>query len=515
MKRQPYGPLVDLTLVGLLLLVGLYHWPHVASEGAPWWATPQDLLLDGYDAGEWADQHRAWRDGRLGDLDGHRMPTWTLLAGPVASVSVPLAGHLVNHLLQLALAPIVYGLGRALGMGRGTSAFAGVIVATNATLVLASRRFGVDPTITTLVPLALLACHLVRVRWWLGLLAGAVGALATASHFTTLPYPAPLALSVVLLARPGERVPSLIAFCSGFLLAWGVVFDLFPWIGVETLLKSVGESASNQVAGTPGARGWESAVARVSGILANDLEGAFNTYGTRMHTAAPPAVLLVPLAMLGVAGVGLDTAGPKARTPGWIGGLLLALSLAPAVALVAMQAPSRYSDNLLPLATLLAARGLASLLVPLRHTPRPDLAAGALASVLALRATAGGFSSGNLQLARFNRDVGALLEAQVAPRTCVVSPLRDAVAYTDLHPIRIDCPVAATEASFRACLSGLRRQCFASRSLVWVVNEQVPVDTRSAPLKAMDAWALANWGSVGELRTPGASVWLVQVPLPD
>ena len=508
MKRPPLAALADLTLVALLVLVGLYHWPHEAPDGAPWWGTAQDLLLDGYDAGEWADQHRAWRDCRLGDLDGHRMPTWTLLAGPLASLSLPLAGHLVNHLLQLALAPIVYGLGRTLGMGRGTSALAGVLVATNATLVVASRRFGVDPTITTIVPLALLACHLVRVRWWLGLVAGSIGALATASHFTTLPYPVPFALCAVVLARPGERLPALIAYSSGLLLTWGFVFDTFPWIGVETLLKSVGESASNQVAGTPGARGWENAVARLSGILANDLDGAFTAYAARVHPILP-AVVLLPLTMLGVAGVGLGTS----RTPAWAGGVLLALTLVPTATLVAMHAPSRYSDNLLPLTTLLALRGLASLLVPLRHA-LADVGVGVVGSAWALHATSGGFSSGNLDVAVLNRDVGELLQTH-APGACVVSPLRDAVAYTDLHPIRIDCPVAATEASFRACLSGLRRQCSARPTILWVVHEQVPLDTRSAPLKAMDAWALEHWESVGTLQTPGSRVWLVPVPLPD
>ncbi|GDX82357.1 hypothetical protein LBMAG42_41680 [Deltaproteobacteria bacterium] len=527
--QLPRGAALELAAVVALVGLGLYHWPGLT--GAP---TPQDHLLDGMDAGEWADQARAYAGGRYAALDGHRMPTWTILAGLVGNIGVPEAGHLMNHLLQVALAPIVYGLGRAWGMGRGTSLLAGAVVAANAVLVLASRRYGVDPTVTTLVPLCLLAAHLVRLRWWLGPVAGGVAALATASHFTTLPYPVPAALTVLLVARPAERFPALLSFLAGLSLAWGAIFLVFPWIGVNTLLLSVAESASHEAAGVPGTPGWERILGAAVVAVRQDLPGAAAEYASRMHAVAPPALVTFLLAGLGATGVGLGAAhtGRRARRnrgvpeptgpAPWAAGVVLLSALAPVPVLLAMHAAPRYSDNLLPIAILLVVRGVAAAATlidgalprswPRALAGRSDAILGVISSFWAVAATAPGIPTASLEGAVVDQEVGALLAEHAPPGSCVVSPMRDAVAYTDLRFVRLACPASPTEPAFRACLSGLAWQCPDQTTLTWLVLERTPLDERTVAKKAMDEWARRSYPVLGEHRTRTTHVSLIELP---
>ena len=522
--RPRLGPVgADLLIVAGLLVVGVFQW----QGGEAGWPTLQDQLLDGMDAGEWADQMRAWTQGRPDDLDGHRMPTWTLLVGLLAPLNVGLAGHLVNHLLQLALGPIVYGLGRVTGMGRGSAAVAGAWVAANAVLVLASRRFGVDPTIATFIPLALLAAHLTRWRWWLAPLAGAVSALTAAAHFTTLPIPIPAFALAILVAKPGERAMAGIGFLAGLALTWGMIFQAFPWIGWETLVASVGESASHPAAGGAGAPGWERMLS--SGWLSarTHLGGALSDYAGRMHAFGIPLLAAVGLAVLGAAGVGLGgQARPAAArrgarvlespgaTPGWGGGLGLALALAPVPVLLAMQAAPRYSDNLLPLAILLVVRGLAVCVGFAERWggPRCDAVFGVLGGIWAVSGTATGVPAAPMSSALLDREVGAMLAANAPPGSCVVSSLRDAVAYAGLRFVRIGCPTSTTQDSFRDCLSTLQRQCRDQDSVGWIIVERTPLDERSAARRAMDDWAKAEFGVIAEALTPTETVSLVRLP---
>lgn len=517
---RPAPAVTEALIVTGLVAVGLYQW----QGGEPGWPTLQDHLLDGMDAGEWADQMRAWVQGRTDDLDGHRMPTWTLLVGLFGSMNIALAGHLANHLLQLALGPIVYGLGRVTGMGRGSAAVAGAWVAANAVLVLASRRFGVDPTLATFVPLALLAAHLPRWRWWLAPLAGAVSALTAAAHFTTLPVPLPAFAIAVFVARPGERAMVALGFLAGLALTWGTIFQVFPWIGWETLVASVGESASHQAAGGAGAPGWERMLS--SGWLAarTHLGGALGDYVGRMHALGVPVVAAAVLAVLGVGGVGLGGAAPPKRRrgppeppalpAGWMGGVGLALALAPVPVLLAMHAAPRYSDNLLPLAILLVVRGVAVGVVYAERWggPRCDAVFGVVGVIWALSGTATGVPAAPLSSALLDRDVGTMLAANAPPGSCVVSSMRDAVAYAGLRFVRIGCPIATTEASFRDCLSTLQRQCRDQDAVGWVIVERFPLDERSVSRRAMDDWAKAEFGVIGETRTATETVSFVRLP---
>ena len=506
----------DALLVTLLVALGLYHW---LPDALPGWLTPQDLLIDGLDAGEWADQARAFNDGRFRSLDGHRMPTWTLLSGLLAGLGVPVAGHLVNHLLQLAVAPVIYGLGRAWGRGRGASMVAGTLVGANALLVLASRRFGVDPTVTTMLPLCLLAAHLVRVRWWLGVGAGVIAALCAASHFTTLAYPIPAVISVLIVAPTGRRLRTLVAFGLGFALTWAALFQVFPWIGVSQLLQGVAESASHEAAGVPGMPDWGSLLGRAFVAARTQLGGELVTYVNRMHGAAPHGLLVAALVVLGVSGVGLagDADRKRAGTgrPGWLGGAVLLSALAPLPVLLSMGAAHRYTDNALPIAILLAVRGVAVLVAALPRSwgRAPAVALATVLTLWALRPTALGIPPSGLETALIERDVGALLSAHVPAGGCVVSPMREAVAYADVRFVRIGCPDAPTESAFGSCLASLRWQCPGQDSLHWLVFEQTPLDERHAALKAMDEWAVAGFPVVAEYRTHAIHVSVVRLPL--
>ncbi len=505
----------DALLVTLLVALGLTQW---LPDGLPGWLTPQDQLIDGLDAGEWADQARAYNAGRLGDLDGHRMPTWTLLSGLLAGLGVPVAGHMVNHLLQVVLAPVVYGLGRAWGMGRDASMVAGALVAANAILILASRRFGVDPTVTTMLPLCLLAAHAVRLRWWLSALAGAAAALCAASHFTTLAYPVPAALSVLIVAARGDRLRALAGFVVGLALTWAALFQVFPWIGVSQLLAGVAESASHEAAGVPGMPDWQSLLSRALQAARTQLGGSLVVYVGRFHASAPPALLIAALLVLGVSGVGLDRGGPRragAGTPAWLGGVVLLMALAPLPVLLSMRAAHRYTDNALPIAILLAARGVAVILaaLPTRWGQVPAAALATMLTLWAVRPAAGGIPPSGLETALIERDVGALLSEHVPTGGCVVSPMREAVAYADVTFVRIGCPDAPTESAFRSCLASLRWQCAGQDTLHWVVFEQTPLDERHAALKAMDEWAVAGFPVVAEYRTHAIQVSVVELPL--
>ncbi|MSQ01145.1 MAG: glycosyltransferase family 2 protein [Myxococcales bacterium] len=530
----------EAALVAVLVALGLYHW---LPDGLPGWLTPQDQLIDGLDAGEWADQARAYNAGQYGALDGHRMPTWTFLSGLLAGLGVPVAGHVVNHLLQVALGPVIYGLGRAWGMGRGASLFAGALVASNAVLVLASRRFGVDPTLTTLLPLCLLAAHTVRVRWWLGGVAGSAAAFCAASHFTTLAYPVPVALSVLILAASGERLRAGFAFGLGSALTWVALFQVFPWIGMNQLLQGVAESASHEAAGVPGMPDWGTLIARALQAARTELGGALVSYVGRIHAGGAPALLVAALVVLGVSGVGLEDRQPgapaQARRPGWLGGGVLLLALGPLPVLLSMRAADRYTDNGLPIATLLAVRGVAVLLAALPRSWRGvgDGVVGALLAIWAAFPTLRGIPPSGLETALIERDVGALLSKFVPPGGCVVSPMREAVAYADVTFVRTGCPDAPTEGAFRSCLASLRWQCPGQETLYWVVFERTPLDERHAALKAMDAWAVEGypvvaraavrdaWSDqmdawavegypvVGNYRSHAIHVWVVKLPL--
>ena len=183
------GALVLLLAVGLWFLPGLGATDAVPPSAGmvaylddnpmPFWASVDDLLLVGPDAGAWASSAQAVLQGDLNALDEHRMPTFSVLTAGVMvfQPDAALAGHLLNHGVMLLLPLVLYGLGR-LGGGRAVGLGAGFLVACLGPLLNASRLYGVDPLIFFILPASLLATAAVRKWWWLAPAAGAVVAVA-------------------------------------------------------------------------------------------------------------------------------------------------------------------------------------------------------------------------------------------------------------------------------------------------------------------------------------------------
>lgn len=545
--RPGLGPLLDLTAVALLLGAGLWLWPHgtvgpqAPPEGAPVWATLQDYLLDGLDAGEWGDQTSAYFSGRYESLDGHRMPTWTIVAGLFAGMGVPLAGHFANHLLQLFLPVVVYALARVTSVGPGLALGAGLTVATNAVLVVSSRRFGVDPTIYFMLPAAMLGAHLVAFRWWMSPLSGAIAAAAAVSHFTTLPFAVPAALATLLWARPVERGRAAFGFATGFALCLYLIFRVFPWIGLKGLVNSVGESAALKAPGAVKEVPW-------GDIFQKALDNAFETvpaglldYTSRLNLPMVPASILLGLVLLGAVGWALPTQplepvsrrarrlSPPSPLQGWYRehgpaitqGAPMLLALAPVPVLLLMSAPMRYAETLTPLATVLAFRGVASLIyvgtsvwnARVRRLPS-GLLDGAL-GLVCVGSMAGTVSQGissqvmTDQLAE--REMGLSLAQHFPAGTCVASPVREPPAYAGLTYARSMCPTSANEEAYRACLGSIRRGCPGELPLAWMVVSGLSYDSRSPARQGMDDWIAQQYPLVAEFQAGRVHVKIASV----
>ena len=60
--------------------------PGLALPLAPWWGGIGDMVLEGPDAAQWAENAQRMADGAFKQLDPHRMPSWLLVvAGLVKS----------------------------------------------------------------------------------------------------------------------------------------------------------------------------------------------------------------------------------------------------------------------------------------------------------------------------------------------------------------------------------------------------------------------------------------------
>lgn len=538
---------LDLAACVALLFLGLHLWPHGAMgqaelpDGAPAWATLQDYLFDGLDAGEWADQTTAYFAGRFDQLDGHRMPTWTLLAGFASSLGPALAGHLVNHLTQLVLPLVVYGLARASSVPASLSFAAGATVASNTVLIVSSRRFGVDPTIYLMLPLAMWACHLVRIRWWLAPIAGVIGGLATIAHFTTLPFAVPLTLAALVLARRGERLNALGGYLVALIGTLWAVFQVFPWLGFRLLIQSVGESASLQAPGVVAAPAWGDVFAKAADNAVHAVPTGLLSFAGKLNAPLLPDAVGAVLVVVGALGVGLESArgepGGRSRWAsavpirlrrwwrhrggGIAAGFPILLGLSPVPVLLMMKAAPRYAETLLPLAVVLLLRGVASVFATVdagaldrwRKWPAgrlTDVAGLAWAGGL-VASVSGGVPTLILTDRLVERDLGLAMQANFPASSCVSAPIREAAAYAGFSYARSMCPTGTTEVEFSACIQAIRRSCAKGDTIAWmVVDGQVP-DPRTAARKAMDAWVLSQFPLATELKRGALHVRIASI----
>lgn len=532
--------------LALLLLAAGYWWhsAHAAvgavPAGAPAWATLQDHLLDGPDAGWWAWQAQALEEGTRDRLDAHRMPTWTLATVAMAwltGVSNTLAGHLVNHVTAVLVGPITYVLGRLLGMSRWSAFAAGLLVLLCPAVVLPSRAFGVDAAVSFAWPSALLVALAAGSRPWLAPLAGVAAGLTCAAHFTTLPAPVPLALAALVFAPRGERLKVVAGFGLGLIGTLAVVASVLPMVTPEVLGRSIAEGiAPVRLEAQPSAeviraRAWETFVQ--GSRVARDVTGRW--LGQRAGADVVPSAIVVVLLVLGVSGAGLamGDSPPRGRRgraraallpSGLRAGIVPLLLLAPVPVLAAAGAQARYLDNLAPIAILLVVRGVAALgacvdIAVATRAPRWPTGAGQAAAAAAFAfACAGAHLRGSAtrpaaedQLIVFQaaRAIAATFGPGVDLAT-VVPDLAASAGTWDCPHLRV-CPAAADEASYLSCLQAFARDCRGEGDIPYVIVVRTPADGRPAARKAMDAWVEARWPVTEVARGSSMRVGLARI----
>lgn len=548
------GRALDAALVALLLLAGWFAWSRGAAPGdpalppgTPAWAGFRDLLLDGPDAGRWAEQAIALGAGAFSRLDPHRLPTWTLLTvavGRVWGLDVPLAGHLTNHLLQLGLGALVFGLGRAARMGRGPAAAAALAVLLQPELRSGASRFQVDVAVSVAWP-AVLAAALAGGRSRLGAaLAGAVAALGFTTHFTTLPAVVPAVVALVGAAPPGRRLRALGAFTLPFVgVAWAI-HRVLPPMPLSLLLPSVMagmvpiDQAHAPVAEPPLQRVMDAV--RLNGAVATT--SALRWLGSTVSGGRVEGGWIVGLMGLGALGPGL---GRRPEVPpGWVGrvprgvrlqaewaargvvaGGAVALALAPVPVLFLAGAPLRYANTFLPLVLLLVFRGLAGLGAAaaaawgrLRPGARGGAAFGAGFAGLFAIGTLVGRPSPSLAAidadAALMVEIGAAIRERYPPGSDVAAFVHEvSAAAGGLACPTPDCPTSTTDAALARCVDTIRASCVGGAdSVPYAVVVTRPRDDRFVTRAALDAYVLARWAPFATFEDDTLSVSLVAVP---
>ena len=552
--RVTRGRALDAALVALLLLAGWFAWSRGAAPGdpslppgTPAWAGFRDLLLDGPDAGRWAEQAIALGSGAFSRLDPHRLPTWTLLTvavGRTWGLDVPLAGHLTNHLLQLGLGVLVYGLGRAARMGRGPAAAAALAVLLQPELRSGASRFQVDVAVSAAWP-AVLAAALAGGRSLLGAaLAGAVAALGFTTHFTTLPSVVPAVVALVGAAPPGRRLRALGAFTLPFVgIAWAI-HRVLPPMPLSLLLSSVMagmvpiDQAHAPVAEPPLQRVMDAV--RLNGAVATT--GVLRWLGASVSGGRVAGGWILALIGLGVLGPGL---GARPESPPWwvqrvpraarlevewatrglVAGGALSLALAPVPVLFLAGAPLRYAHTFLPLVLLLVFRGLAGLGAAagvawgrLRADARGGAAFGAIIAGLFAIGTLAGRPAPSLAAidadAALMVEVGAAVRERYPPGSDVAAFVHEvSAAAGGLACPTPDCPTSTTDAAVARCVDTIRASCVGgAESVPYAVVVTHPRDDRFVTRAALDAYVLARWTPFATFEDDTLSVSLVAVP---
>jgi hypothetical protein len=516
----------------LLLLAALWFWFHGLWRGMdlPFWAGTFDIYLDGPDAGAWASSAWAVFEGRFSDVDPNRMPTWLLLCAGAMHLTdgdVALAGHLVNRAAFLGLPLVVYGIGR-LGGNRGVGLAAGLLTIFCPILGQASRRYGADPAVAFMLCSSVLAALSVRRHFLLGLLAGGIAAFASIAHFTTLAYPLCAALGVLIHGgRAWRRWAALGCFVVALLGTLSLVGVFFDLPGREDLTRVF----SAGLASTPNT-GLIDDRANEAHVLATVRRGLQESLGSSLDKAVynlitsfrplrVPWTLALVAPWIGVLGLFLRPA-PQLGGPGVLArlrcllghadlgtGILLLSCLAPLPILAAVNAPTRYADNLAPFGIILFTRGLFAIpglvaLVAGRY--RPSL--GTWAQGIGAAAILGILVWGSVERVDWRRgppgvpsremvevrSLGRSLKAHFPTSTSAVCVVREASAYAGMdYCPGSPCPMFWDERSFRECLSVVAEECRGDGPIPWVVVEGAPSDALPAPRRDMDAWMLERW----------------------
>lgn len=516
---------LDVLAVVALLALPFLAWAREGVTyvpGKPWWIFDSDQYLYGPDAAAWAQNALALHQGRLLDLDPHRMPTWTLFTVGfmrLFDVDVALAGHLVNRIEHMLLGPVLYVLARMVG-ARSLAFAAGALVVIQPHLLASACRFGVDPTVTFMVPLLLLLAWLAGKSWWLAPFAGAVAALTMVSHLTALGFPL-CGLLLLLFSGKGwwRRILAVLLYVGTAYLVLRWVFSVFPVLPDEFFRNALaegiaptGEDSGN--ASRQASRASALATLRDNAPVALDAVLRFIA-----HTFAPvgvPWALCVAFIWLGFLGPdAVRGQQPPAGTRRWAHatwallrssgqGVALASALAPMMAFAAAKAPERYSDNLLPIAGLLMVRGAATLVAGLssaarfvaRLAPfRGRLEVG-LGLVLAAAWIVGEWREPHQRSAvlapGFERQalpVGRALALHFPSGGGAASCLREVLPYAGMRYCpNTTCPFSDDESGYRRCIAIIRQECAGSGDIPLVVTDALTPEQCPPNRVHFEAW---------------------------
>ncbi|MES2643409.1 MAG: hypothetical protein V4850_28250 [Myxococcota bacterium] len=489
---------------------------------APAWARFRDHLLEGPDAGAWASNAAALWLGRTEDLDPHRLPILPRLTALVLELlpDPALAGHLVNHLLHVALGPVVYLLGRH-WMGRGMAFGAAISAVCYPPAIMAAERYGVDPLVAVALPAALLAAEGAARRWWLAALFGIVVGLASATHLTTIGIGVPALLLALFRGAPGfRRWLGAAGLAAGTLVGVGLAFvdyPILPWgLLTGSLAEGVAPAAPNgNTAVLADSMARAVAIVRDGGPAALDRAIAFLAATARPSWLPWAAALWLP--WLGIVGWGLSTLPRHPPRPGALSrvsqrrldplrglgaGVPLALALVPILAFAAAESPLRYTHNYYPLGVLLVFRGgdvVVRLVEQAVGRWLPRAARGGLGVLVGAAAVAGLWQGDRvfapLRLPPSGFDVadwrlGAVIASHFPPGGGASCLRREVVAYA----ARTFCPHTPgfeyTRAAepFRAHLD---TECPGEGPIPYVILSGVEVGATDSR-RRMDAWVLAN-----------------------
>ena len=376
--RRAAGWGFDLAAIGLAVGVRLEAWPRHAPSanagGAPadipeaWWqwGALHDTILAGPDAGAWAANVRALVQGM--PLDTHRLPGFTYLAGWMTRYfdDVVFAGHVVNHLLSVAVVALTYLFGRSTS-GRAAGLAAAVMVALSGELIESQQHYGGDPAMQLIV-LAVIAASWMAVSarsaraWALWLVATGVAlGLAGATHFLALIFvPPALALLTLAPRRWWARMLGVLVAAGVGWGAWNVALSEYPTVTTEQVKSVFAEGAASHGRNEEGPK---LDLGGAADLVMSRADGAATMTVARglseLSVGTIPWGLTVALFWLGVFGPGLR----KKPGPGgwdWRPAAWLLAFLGPLVALEMARAPMRYGLYARPLLFLAVARGAAS-----------------------------------------------------------------------------------------------------------------------------------------------------------
>lgn len=541
---------VALDGLALVLVLGLavVLWPRTAIPAGvdlpapPWWGGLRDLLLEGPDAAQWAENAQRMAEGAYNRLDAHRMPSWLLLVAAFVrrGWTVVAAGHLVNRAMFLVAAASTYALGRVTG-GRATGIAAAAIVLAHPHLQLGTQRFGIDASIEAMLPAALAAAFLVRWQWWLGLAAGWLAGWVMFLHHTTVPYLLPVLLLAVLVGPPGWRrwAGAATLLAGAGMVLYGLM-QIHPLPTLPQVIAVVQEGAHPGSAAGP----TESTLQTVQTQVVARFPTALKSLTEQMSGSQVPTAALFWLLAFGVLAPLLGEGTPRIRTLLHGGprvrpalfrqlalnlavGLVLLACLVPLPVLAALDAPPRYGNNLLGIVAVLVARGGVSALTSVEQVtlgflsrwPRGLL--GAVGAVGLLAATARAGVTHTVPPPPLGDDVvgfyllGHALQTTFPPGAGVDCPVTEALMQAGLRPcVPEHCPRGADEAALAMCLRTLAAACAVDGTVGYVVLPGHNMyDPNSPGRPTLDAWVAERVPPTVEVKNGNFAATVYRIPV--